>query len=290
MKTFLLTFLTSILISTASAQEENRIEAEPYYQKGWRCLYNENLDSAHIYFNKCIEIDPNNYWYDQYIAKTITRKGNADNAINQWILIEHTLKSWYSQEATDLDHLLFEEALVRYLEKDTSNAEILIQKDLVNHPGTRGWQLGQLAYFNLVYNNPKQALIYYTEALSFKNNINYSRNIAKAKFLTGHHTEGLSEMDKIIRDNPKNYINFLYRAEMHISLNNPNKAIADLEKSIDIQKTEKAFLILANLYLDQDKKEDAYNTWTIAKKIFKSKEAKTLLKLNCKKKKTKAHE
>lgn len=177
---FFILFYTTL--RSVSAQEVNRLEAEPYYKKAWNYLYNENIDSAEYFFKKCIDIDPNNYWYDLYLAKTATRSGNKEKAINQWILIEHTLKSWYSQEATRFEHMLFEEALVRYLEEDTINAEVLIEKDLRNHPGTRGWQLGQLAYFNLIYNNPKHALDLYDEALSLSSNPNYARNIARAKF------------------------------------------------------------------------------------------------------------
>ena len=41
--------------------------------------------------------------------------------------------------------MLFEEDLVRYLEKDPANPKILIDKDLVNGSETRDWRLGQLA-------------------------------------------------------------------------------------------------------------------------------------------------
>jgi len=208
--------------------------------------------------------------------------GNSDKAINQWILIEHTVKDWYKDDASRFSHILFEEALILFLKEDTLSAETLINKDLINHPGTRGWQLGQLAYFNLVYGKPYIALEYYKQAVSFRNNIKYGRNIAKAKFQTGHQTEGLLEMDRIIRDNSKNHINFLYRVEMHITLKETDKAIDDLERSISIQKSEKALLLIARLYSSEKEKEKACKNWTIAKKIFKSKDAKSQIKLNCK--------
>jgi tetratricopeptide (TPR) repeat protein len=152
----------------------------------------------------------------------------------------------------------------------------------VNHPGTRGWQLGQLAFFNIVYNNPNQALEYYKQALSFGSNINYFRNIAKAKFQTGLQKDGLEEINRIIRDEPNNYINFFYRAEMHNTLGDIDASVADLEKSIAIQKTEKALLLLADLYLSKQDNIKACENWGFAKKIFKSKKAKSQLKLHCK--------
>lgn len=201
--------------------------------------------------------------------------------MNQWILIEHSLKTWYSQEATRFDHMLFEEALVRYLEKDSANAELLIQKDLINHPGARGWQLGQLAYFNLVYGNAHEAFKYYKEALKFGVNHNYARNIAKVKFLIGLQDQGLEEINRIILDMPNNHINFLYRSEMYEILDKKENAINDLYQSLRIQKTENGLLKLADLYSTYDK-DLACKNWTMAKKLFQSKQAKNQLKLHCK--------
>ncbi len=282
MRYLIITLSLLIFTSKSIAQSGGYDEAQPFYKKGSNCLYNERLDSALFYFKKCQDINPSNYWYDLYIAKTTTRLGNSDNAINQWVLIEHTVKDWYRDDASRFNHILFEEALILYLKEDSINAELLIDKDLINHPGTRGWQLGQLAYFNLVYNNPEQALEYYRQAISFGRNLNYNRNIAKAKFQTGLQKEGLLEMDRIIRNEPSKFINFIYRAEMYQTLNNTDEAISDLEHSISLQKTEQALLLLANIYSSEGNNKKACEFWTIAKKTFKSKDAKSQIKSYCK--------
>ena len=52
---------------------------------------------------------------------------------------------------------------------------------------------------------------------------------------------------------------------MYITLKEINKAIADLERRISIQNSEKACLLIARLY--SEKKEKVYENWTTTKNI-----------------------
>lgn len=108
--------------------------------------------------------------------------------------------------------------------------------------------------------------INYSNKLIVLNNGDFSgyENLGWAYWGKFEYKKAISELTTALKINPKSVQGYLLRGKSYYGIKNYQLAEIDLKKSIDIEKTDDAYLFLGYIYKAQGKKSQACSYWKIA--------------------------
>lgn len=271
MKPFILTMFRSILLlmvialtsSAGFAQKNKRDsttvasgkvrEAEFYFTEGEKHFILENYTKALIYYQKSLEINPNNATVHYKIAQSLAQSDKQEDKLRASSSIEHAL----ALEKKNKYFYLLAAEIYRDLAQFDKAAQIY--ESMFKEVPDSQEHLYELAAVYQYADQKEEAINVYTRAESFSG-VNEISSLQKTRlyFELGRPEDAVREGEKLLNAFPDEEQFSVAVAELFSQYGLKEKAIAQLEKFIDENKpAPSAQMLLAGLYRDTNLEDKA---------------------------------
>lgn len=238
--------------ATASNGIKSR-EAEFYFTEAEKFFILEDYAKALVYYQKALDILPENGTIHYKIAEVLSRGEKADDLIRASLSIEQALKFERKNKYFYLLGATIYSNLNRF-EKASAMYETMLQEV----PGTEDY-LYELALVYQFSNKPAEAIKTYNRAEKYFG-INETSSLQKQRIYleTNKFEEALAEGEKLVLAFPDEEEYTVRLAELLSKQNQREKAIDLLEKfRIENKTAPGATVLLAGLYRDTGKEDQA---------------------------------
>lgn len=236
-------------------------EAEFYFTEAEKFFILEDYAKALVYYQKALDILPENGTIHYKIAEVLSRGGKQDDLVRASLSIEQALKYERKNKYFFLLGASINANLTRF-DKSAQLYETMLQEI----PGTEEY-LFELALVYQYSNNQAEALKTYTRAESFFG-INETSSFQKQRIYLeqGKIAEAIEEGEKLLKAFPEEEQYAVGLAELLSQQNQTGKAITLLENfRKEVGTAPNATVLLSALYRDAGREEDARQ---LLRKVF----------------------
>lgn len=228
-------------------------EAEFYFTEAEKFFILEDFSKALLYYQKVLEINPENATVHYKIADVLSRSDRPDDMLRASLSIEQALKLERKNKYFYLLGITIYMNLSRY-----DRAAQLFEGMLYEIPQTQEY-LYELAAVYQYGGRPEEAIKAYTRAENYFG-VNETSSLQKQRLYleTGKLKEALAEGEKLLGTFPDEERLVVGLAENLSQYNQKSQAVSYLEKFIAENKiAPNATLLLAGLYRDTDQEGKA---------------------------------
>lgn len=269
-----------ILFSCAFAQQKQveSKDAKAYYQLGITQIQRGDFDQAILYFNKSIEIDPNNPMAYRDRGAAYSAKGKHDLAISDWTkaleIDPNDRTAYFNRGRTFCIIKQYDRAisdLNKTLEIDPRDA------DAYNERGIAYFEKGQydlgISDFNKVIEiNPNHPLAWKNLGYCYYRMKKWPEAIDKLliardmdpwglgieESLDATLNEAFSDLRKWVDDKPLEPMSHYYLSYAHLYKGESGKALKEINKAIELDSSKALFYkARGNIYYNQKKYNNA---------------------------------
>lgn len=238
---------------TTSSREMKSHEAEFYFTEAEKYFILEDYAKALVYYQKALDILPENATIHYKIAEVLSRGNKADDLIRASLSIEQALKYEQKNKYFYLLGANIYSSISRF-----DKAALLYERMLAKVEGTDEYlyELGVLYQYS---NKPTEALKTYNRIESIFG-VNETSSLQKQKIYAGlgNIAEAIKEGEKLANTFPDEERYTVGLAEFLSQQNQKERAIALLEKFVNEQTVApNALVLLAGLYKDIGQEDKA---------------------------------